>query len=94
MKNKNIEILIPIEEWYELKALAKETRDMVSGLVEEKKKEVLSPKEVCAMLRIGRSTYQRYVQKGVIKENHPAGNGGKAYILKSEIENLIMEGEL
>ena len=75
----------------ELKCLLLEIKEGISFLKSEKQKELLTPKEVQALIGIGKTTYQRYVKAQVLNQ---IKIGGKAFVQRSEIENLIDEGKL
>lgn len=66
-------------------------QEKVTKLVKDKEKELLTPKEVQQMLKIGQTTYQRYVKNEVFEQ---IKIGGKAYVKRSEIERLIDEGKI
>lgn len=92
---QNITITVPITEWQELKALVLETRTQLSKLVAESGKELLTPAEVCRMLKIGKSTYQRYVIAEVFEQTKIGkGKNSRVYVKRSEIEKLIDEGKI
>jgi excisionase family DNA binding protein len=63
-------------------------------LLEERKKEMLSVKEVCDMLKISRSKYKRYVADGTINQIQPGGRNTKVSVSRREIEDLINEGKI
>lgn len=77
-----------------MKSIMLDIREKVSALVDEAKKELLTPNEVCQRLKIGRSTYQRYVDAGIIKQIHIGNNNSRAFVERSEIERLIDEGKV
>lgn len=54
-------------------------------------KELLTPKEVQEILKIGKTTYQRYVDDKVFTQIKIVG---KAYVERAEIERLIEEGKI
>lgn len=82
-------------EYLELKSLLVEIRDKVTALAEAAQKELLTPAEVCKMLKIGRTTYQRYVADGIFEEVRISGkSGGKVYVKRSEILKRMDEGKL
>lgn len=60
-------------------------------LDEERGKELLTPKEVQARLKIGKTTYQRYVDDKVFTQIKIVG---KAYVECAEIEKLIANGKV
>ena len=81
----------------ELKSIMLDTNEKISKvysiLTDEAGKELLTPKEVCEILKIGRSTYQRCVNAGIIVQSHIGSNNSRAYVKRSEIERLIDEGK-
>jgi predicted site-specific integrase-resolvase len=88
-------ITVTVQEWNETKGMIKNICDAMSKLTAQEEKELLTPNEVCAMLKIGRTTYQRYVASGVlepIKVNRQKYS--KAYVKRSDIERLINEGKV
>lgn len=78
-------------QYNELKSILLEIKEDVSAIKAEKEKERLTPKEVQEMLGIGKSTYQRYVTAKLFEQKKIKG---KAYVLRSDIENLIAEGKI
>jgi excisionase family DNA binding protein len=88
-------ITIPVQEWNEQKAMLKSLCEKVGKLTDKEEKELLTPKEVCEMLKIGRTTYQRYITNGTlepVKVNRKKYS--KVYVRRSDIENLIREGKV
>lgn len=82
-------------EYNELKSLLIDIRNKVAMLTEAAQKELLTPVEVCKMLKIGRTTYQRYVDKGIFDQVRLDKEGnGKVYVKRSEISRLIDDGKL
>lgn len=73
----------------ELKSMVLEIREGVSKLVDEAGKELLTPNEICKMLKISRNTFQNYINKKVFEYSKVEG---KVYVKRSEIERLIDEG--
>jgi len=95
MDNNPIAIItIPAQEWNETKGMIKSLCEDVGKLTAKEEKELLTPKEVCEMLKIGRTTYQRYILNGTlepVKVNRTKYS--KVYVKRSEIETLIREGK-
>jgi hypothetical protein len=86
-------VTIPINEWNEQKALLKQIGEQVRALVSKEQKELLSPKEVCEMLKIGRTTFERYMNDGVfevVKINKKKYS--KNYVKRTHLEDLIKKG--
>jgi excisionase family DNA binding protein len=51
--------------------------------------EYLTPKEVCEILRIGRTKFYSWVADGYLHPMKPDPKGRKSYILKSEISAMF-----
>jgi response regulator of citrate/malate metabolism len=86
-------ITVPMGEWNELKAMVKDTSNQVRELTGRDQKELLTPKEVCAMLKIARTTFERYMNDGVfeaVKVNKQKYS--KVYVRRAHIEELIKNG--
>jgi hypothetical protein len=82
-------------EFNEIKGLLLEISDRVTALTEVGQKELLTPAEVCKMLKIGRTTYQRHVAAGVFDQVRlGGGRSGKVYVKRSDILRLIDQGKL
>lgn len=79
------------KEYNELKSLLLDIQNKISALSDAASKELLTPAEVCKMLKIGRTTYQRYVDNVVFDQVRICG---KVYVMRSEILRLIDEGKL
>lgn len=86
-------ITIPASEWNETRSLLIDLNNKVNNLVSSSQKEMLTPKDVCQMLKIGRVTYERYVREGIIT---PVKISQKKYskvlIKRGDIDNLIANG--
>jgi len=78
-------------DFNEIKSLLLDVREMQKKLIVEIEKELLTPKEVQKILKIGKTTYQRYMENKVFKQIKIEG---KAYVQRSEIERLIEEGKV
>ncbi|WP_075559127.1 helix-turn-helix domain-containing protein [Parabacteroides timonensis] len=77
------------KDWNELKSMILEIRGSLSILVDEAGKELLTPNEICKMLKISRNTFQNYINRNVFKHSKVEG---RVYVKRSEIERLIDEG--
>lgn len=57
----------------------------------------LSPGQVCEMLSISKSTFDRYIRDGVLKKYFLRGTGSKTkkkvYVKRSDVLSLFQEGE-
>lgn len=85
-------------QFNEIKSLLLDIQEEMSKIYqridEKKEKEMLTPNEVCRILKIGRSTYQRYVEAGIIHQIHIGSNNNRVYVKRSEFERLIDEGRI
>lgn len=81
-----------LREISDLKSMIVEIRSDISKLADAASNELLTPAEVCKLLKIGRSTYQRYVEVDKLFEQVKIK--GKAYVKRSELERLIEQGKL
>lgn len=79
------------KNWNELKSMVLEIRESVSKLVDEAGKELLTPNEICKMLKISRNTFQNYINRNVFEHSKVEG---KVYVKRSEIKRLIDEGKI
>lgn len=83
------------QQWGELKSIMLEIREKVSVLVSESENELLTPAEVCKMLKISRNTYQRYVEAGVFEQLRINKNKkSRVFVKRSEINKRIEEGRV
>lgn len=88
-------ITVPSREWNELKSLMLEIREKVSMLVSESENELLTPSEVCTILKISRNTYQRYVEAGIFEQIRIDKNKkSRVFIKRSDINKRIEEGRV
>lgn len=88
-------ISVPLNEWNEQQALIKEIGAQVKQLASKEQNELMTPKEVCEFLKIGRSTFERYMNEGlfeVVQVNKKKYS--KKYVRRSELESLINSGKL
>lgn len=85
------DIRITRREWNELKSILLEVRETVNGLSKAAAKDMLTSAEICKMLKIGRSTYQRYVQAGLLPQVRIMG---KVYVKRLDVEKLITNGRV
>lgn len=82
-------------EYNELKSLLIDICNKVTMLSDAAQKELLTPTEVCKMLKIGRTTYQRHIDKGIFQQIRlDKESKGKVYVMRSEILQRIAEGKL
>ncbi|HCT31511.1 MAG TPA: hypothetical protein DIW31_12480 [Bacteroidales bacterium] len=86
-------ITIPANEWNEARALLMSLNEKVNELVDKAHKDMLTPKEVCAMLKIGRTTYDRYVREGIITTTRISNKKySKVLVKRGDIETLVKNG--
>ena len=86
-------VTIPLDEWNEHKSLLKKINERVTELTNKDQKELLTPKEVCNILKISRTTFERYMNNNVfdvIRINKKKYS--KVYVKHSHLEKLIREG--
>jgi DNA invertase Pin-like site-specific DNA recombinase len=96
MENSQIAIVsVPLTEWNEHKALLQDISNQVRTLTSRDQKELMTPKEVCEMLKIGRTTFERYMNDSVfevIQVNKKKYS--KKYVKRSHLEDLIRDGKV
>lgn len=78
-------------EWNILLSKVSRIQEDLSAIKAEYESELLTPKEVQSMLKIGKTTYQRYMDSKVFSQIKIEG---KAYVQRSEITRLIEEGKI
>lgn len=78
-------------EWNNLLYKISRIQEDVASIKSEYDTKLLTPKEVQSILRIGKTTYQRYMDNKVFKQIKIEG---KAYVERSEIKRLIEEGKI
>lgn len=76
-------------QWNEMQSRLIDIQENISKLVDEAGKELLTPNEICKILKISRNTFQNYINKNVFDYSKVEG---KVYVKRSEIERLIDEG--
>lgn len=83
-------IMVPLDEWNTALQQIGRISETIEQMGNAGKKELLTPKEVCEMLKIGRTTFDRYVREGTlipVKINQRKYS--KVYINRGEIEKMI-----
>jgi hypothetical protein len=83
---------IPDERLNRILGVLLRIEEGMNRLLSEKEREYLSVAEVCALLKISRSAYRRYVADGIIIQKQPGGRNTKILVLRKEIEDLIEKG--
>jgi response regulator of citrate/malate metabolism len=96
MNDQKITVLsVPLNEWNEQQSLLKEISEQVKQLASKEQKELMTPKEVCEMLKIGRSTFERYMNAGYFEVVQVSKKKySKKLVKRSELEKLINSGKL
>lgn len=80
-------------EWNELKSIILEIKEGVEKLADAAGKELLTPTEICKMLKISRGTYQGYANAGVFEQIRIGKTkNSRVFVKRSDIERLIAEG--
>lgn len=88
--NQQAVVVIPLQEWTETKALVQSTLNTLKILTRGEQKELLTPKEVCALLKIGRTTFDRYVRNGTLETVRiNKVKYSKVYVKRSEVERHL-----
>lgn len=88
-------ITLPKSEWDEVKAQLTTIGAQVAKLTAQEEKELLTPKEVMKILKIGQTTFERYVINGTL-EIVRIGSGARQrrYVKRSELDAKIEAGTL
>ena len=81
------------KQWNELQCRLIDIQEKVSKLADASGNELLTPKEVCAKLKISMRTYHRYVDEGLLTPVQ-LDKGKRVYVKRHEIEQLIAEGRV
>lgn len=83
-------ISVPAQEWNETKEMINGINKMLTSLTNKPNKELLSPKEVCDLLKIGRTTFERLKNTGELKIVRTQG-ARKIFVERSEAEKMILQ---
>ena len=67
---------------------------MLKKIAASAEKELLTPAEVCELLKISRDTFQRYAGKKLFNLIKLDGKGSGVRVKRSEINALIEEGKV
>lgn len=82
-------------DWNELKSMILEIGEGVKKLTDAANEELLTPTEVCRILKISRNTYQRYIDAKVFGQIKVGKNkNSRVFVKRSELERLIDEGKM
>jgi DNA invertase Pin-like site-specific DNA recombinase len=88
-KNNFVSIIMPVDEWNEL-------RNQVKSIFQRTTKEpdeLMTAKEVMERLKIGRTTFDRWILNGTITaERLSPKKYARIYVKRSEFERLLNEG--
>jgi len=91
---ENIAVLtVSAQEWNETKEMIKNISDRVNEISKSPQKELLTPKEVCEILKIGRSTFERMKGTGVFPTQRTQG-ARKLYVKRSDLDKVIEAGKV
>lgn len=81
-------ITVPKQEWDKVVDTLEVLHDKITRLVSNDNKEFLTKKEVMNLLKIGRTTLDRYIEEGLLEEVQ-LGKGTRGYIKQSQIDDLM-----
>ena len=87
MDNSITVLTVSPDEWKETKALLHSIAENVNSLTRNRQKEFLTSTEVMKELKIGKSTFYRWVYDGTLKPAKVPGKR-KTYYRRSDIEVL------
>lgn len=85
-------ITVPTAEWHELTTAVSNIAQSVLKLTESGQKELLTITEVCEYLKIGKTSINRKIDRGLLTVVRLNGEKGKRYIKRSEIDQKINDG--
>lgn len=94
MTNPQIAVVtIGLDEWNKLTATVSQMAESVKQMTAKEDKELLTPREVCERLKIGRSTYERYKANGILEVTRVNRRKySKNYVSRAHLEKLINDG--
>jgi len=81
-------ISVPRHEWDKVVRTLENLQENISSLISKDAKEYLTKKEVMNILKIGRTTLDRYIEEGFLHEVR-LGKGTRGYIKQSEINEIM-----
>lgn len=81
-------IMVPSEEWDKVVTTLEKMNNNLSGLMSKNVKEYLTKKEVMSILKVGRTTLDRYIEEGFLHEVK-LGKGTRGYIKQSELDDIM-----
>ena len=86
-------VTVPLNEWNETLRLIKDISQQVKELTNREQKELLTPREACEILKISRTTYERYINDGTLEAHQVSQKKySKRLIKRSHLEELIRKG--
>jgi hypothetical protein len=89
--NQTAIVAVPTSEWDEVIKLLSQVVEMLKENADSKS-EFLTPAQVCEMLKIGRATFERHKNSGLLPVYSIAGTKRK-YAKKSEVLRLLSDGK-
>jgi len=90
----NIAIIsVSVQEWNETKDMIKSISERLNEITKPSIKELLTPNEVCEILKCGRSTFERLKGNGAFPVQRANGSN-KVYVKRSDLEKAITSGEV
>lgn len=94
METPNIVVVtVPIEQWNSLNNKIDQILENSSSANASNGKEILTPKEVQDRLKIGRTTFDRYVREGILPITKISNKkSARIYVNKRELEKIIENG--
>ena len=81
-------VSVPQQEWDKVVQTLELLHDKISKLVLDETNEFLTKKEVMIILKIGRSTLDRYIEEGLLEEVK-LGKSTRGYIKQSQIDEIM-----
>lgn len=81
-------VSVPQQEWDKVVQTLELLHEKISKLVLDETKEFLTKKEVMIILKIGRSTLDRYIEEGLLEEVK-LGKSTRGYIKQSQIDEIM-----
>ena len=93
MENNIAIVSIPLEQWDQLNNKINRIESLLTEQNPLPQKELLTAKEVQEILKIGRTTFDRYVREGILHTTKISQKkGAKIYVERKELDNLLKHG--
>jgi excisionase family DNA binding protein len=86
-------ITVSAQEWNETKDMIKNISNRLNEMATPTAKELLTPKEVCQILKCGRSTFENLKGNGAFPLQRTPGTR-KVYVLRSDLDKAILSGSI